>query len=43
MMDEVSDEDNFSVHSMLGVANKMSVGVQTNDAHFRKIERSVEF
>lgn len=34
---EVSDEDNFSMHSVEGVANKVTIGIQTNAAHFRKI------
>lgn len=40
---ELSDEDNFSVHSIEGVENKLTVGIQTNAAHFRKMERTAEY
>ena len=40
---EASDEDNFSVHSCEGAINKVTVGIQTNEAHFRKVERTAEF
>ena len=41
--EEPSDEDNFSLHSVEGAVNKVTVGIQTNDAHFRKIEKTAEF
>ena len=40
--EEVSDDDNFSVHSA-GVANKVTVGIQTSEQHFRKVEKTQEF
>ena len=41
--EEPSDEDNFSIHSFDAKPNKVTVGIQTNDAHFRNIERTEEF
>ena len=41
--EEPSDEDNFSVHSCEGTNNKVTVGLQTNEAHFRNVERTAEF
>ena len=41
--EEPSDEDNFSVHSCEGTNNKVTVGIQTNEAHFRNVERTAEF
>ena len=40
--EEPSDEDNFSVHSN-DAMNKCDVGIQTNEAHFRKVEKTEEF
>ena len=40
--EEPSDEDNFSVHSCEAV-NKVTVGIQTNEAHFRKVEKTEAF
>lgn len=40
---EPSDDDNFSVHSCEGAINKVTVGIQTNEAHFRKVTRTAEF
>ena len=42
IQEEPSDEENFSVHSCEAV-NKVTVGIQTNDAHFRNIERTEAF
>ena len=42
-VEEASDEDNFSVHSCDGTLNRVTVGIQTNEAHFRRIERTAEF
>jgi len=42
-VDEESDEDNFSVTVCQGTVNRVDVGIQTNEAHFRKVERSEEF
>ena len=41
--DEPSDDDNFSVHSFEGANNRLTVGIQTNEAHFRRITSSEEF
>lgn len=38
--EEQSDEDNFSVHSCEDAVNKVTVGIQTNEAHFRNVERT---
>ncbi len=43
IQEEQSDEDNFSVHPCEGVINKVTVGIQTNEAHFRNVERSKEY
>ena len=40
--EEPSDEDNFSVHSC-EANNKVEVGIQTNEAHFRNVEKTEEF
>ena len=40
--EEPSDEDNFSVHSC-EANNKVEVGIQTNEAHFRNVEKTDEF
>ena len=37
--EEPSDEDNFSVHSC-EINNKVEVGIQTNEAHFRNVVRT---
>lgn len=40
--EEASDEDNFSEHSC-EMVNKVTVGIQTNEAHFRNVARTEEF
>ena len=40
--EEVSDDDNFSFHE--GYApNKVTVGIQTSEIHFRKVGKSSAF
>lgn len=38
----ISDDDNFSVHSA-SAPNKVTVGIQTSEQHFRKVEKTQEF
>ena len=40
--EEPSDEDNFSTHSN-EANNKVTVGIQTNEAHFRNVGRTDTF
>ena len=37
--EEPSDEDNFWVHSCEAI-NRVTVGIQTNEAHFRNVVRT---
>ena len=39
---DLSDDDNFSVHSA-SAPNKVTVGIQTSEQHFRKVEKTQEF
>ena len=43
ILEEASDDDNFSVHSCEGAVGKVTVGIQTNEAHFRKITKTDEY
>ena len=39
---DLSDDDNFSVHSA-EMPNKVTVGIQTSEIHFKKVEKTQEF
>ena len=43
ILEEPSDEDNFSVHSFEGAVGKVTVGIQTNEAHFRNVVKTEEY
>ena len=42
-IEEASDEDVFSIHSEEGAPGKVTVGIQTNEGHVRKVAKTEAF